>query len=142
MFQLTARLKKAIEFDPSSETRFNEKSTLRLVCFDRCGLFCPFPAYFTKDSETLSHRNDARVNVTMAHTSNNQTAENAIVLTITNLTLNDSGSYRCISGGAPDKYDELNVTIASKCYRTFFYKMNLYISDTSFKLLKIKGHEE
>lgn len=116
MFQLTAKQKKWIEFDPNSETRFNEKSTLRLVCLDRCGQFCR-PAYFTKDGEELSHRNDVRVNVTMAQTSINQKAENAVVLTITNLTLNDSGSYGCFSGSRPDHYDELNVTIISKWYR-------------------------
>lgn len=110
-FQSTAKAKKLTEFDPSSKTQFNEESTLRLVCFDRCGIFCPV-AHFTKDGEKLLHGNDARVNVTISQSPTS--AENRLVLTIKNLTLNDSGSYRCVSSAKPDKYDEVNVTIDSK----------------------------
>ncbi|XP_078371752.1 hemicentin-1-like isoform X1 [Oculina patagonica] len=105
-----AKAKKLTEFDANSKTQFNEESTLRLVCFDRCGIFCPV-AHFTKGGEKLSHENDARVNVTISQSPTS--AENRLVLTVKNLTLNDSESYRCVSSAKPDKYDEVNVTIHS-----------------------------
>ncbi|KAL9972287.1 hypothetical protein ACROYT_G018570 [Oculina patagonica] len=109
-FFASAKAKKLTEFDPKSKTQLNEESTLRLVCFDRCGIFCPV-AHFTKGGEKLSHENDARVNVTISQSPTS--AEKRLVLTIKNLTQNDSGSYRCVSSAnyKPDKYDEVIVTI-------------------------------
>ena len=110
----TAKQKDWVEFDPNSETQHNEKSMLRLVCFDRCGI-CPFRPNFARDGVKLSPENDARVNITY-YKKTDQEPENRLVLTIKDLTLNDTGNYSCISSVNPKIYfDDIYITINSKC---------------------------
>lgn len=109
----TAKPKDLVEFDPNSKTQLNEKSTLRLACFDRC-VFCQSPPQFAKDGIKLLPKNDARVNITY-YGKTEKEPENRLVLTIKDLTLNDSGNYTCISSASQKKFDYIYVTVNSKC---------------------------
>lgn len=110
----TAKLKDWVEFDPNSVMQLNEKSMLRLVCFDRCGI-CPLRPHFARDGVKLLPENDARVNITY-YKKTDQEPENRLVLTIKNLTLNDTGNYSCISSVNPKIFfDDIYITINSKC---------------------------
>lgn len=107
----TAKPKDLVEFDLDSITQHNENSTLRLACFDRC-FFCPFHPQFAKDGIKLLPENDARVNITY-YKKTDKEPENRLVLTIKELTLNDSGNYTCIS--SQKIFDNVYVTVNSKC---------------------------
>ena len=110
----TAKIKDLVEFDPNSITQFNEKSTLRLACFDRCGPICPSLPQFARDGVKLLPENDSRFNITY-YRKIDQEPENTLVLTIKDLTLNDSGNYTCISSANPKIFDDIYVTVNSKC---------------------------
>lgn len=114
----TAKSRPLVEFDPNSIAQHNEKSTLRLVCFDRCDL-CPFPSQFAKDGVDLLSTNDPRVNVTY-YKKTDKEPENRLVLTIKDLTLNDSGNYTCRSSAKPTIFADIYVTVNSKCAFMFF----------------------
>lgn len=107
----TAKPKDLVEFDPDSITQHNENSTLHLACFDRC-FFCQFHPQFAKDGIKLLPENDARVNITY-YKKTDKEPENRLVLTIKELTLNDSGNYTCIS--SQKIFDNVYVTVNSKC---------------------------
>lgn len=121
-------MKDLAEFDPKSKTQFNEKSTLHLVCFDRCGEFCN--VHFRKGGKKLLPEDDARINVTKLSRTE-QEPENRVVLTIKNLTLNDSGNYRCLSSdfaAAAHIYDDINITINSKWSSVTYVKLLCFIN--------------
>ena len=120
----TAKLRNLVEFEPNSITQINEKSTLRLVCFDRCGSYCPFPQ-FAKDGLKLLPENDARVNITYFQKTD-QEPENRLVLTIKDLTLNDSGNYTSISGAKPSIFDDIYVTVNSK-FASMAFGVTMYV---------------
>jgi len=91
-FTRLATLKAMIEMDTvKTKTEQNERSTLQVYCIDRCRGFCPIS--FIKDDKEISSSNDPRVSVTYDL---QPRQEDRIVLTVKNLTLDDSGSYRCV----------------------------------------------
>ena len=114
----TAKPKDLVEFDPNSITQYNENSTLRLACFDRCP-FCKFHPQFAKDGIKLLPENDARVNITYYKKADKE-PESRLVLTIKDLTLNDSGNFACTSNADPNVFDNIYVTVNSKCASMFF----------------------
>ena len=120
----TAKQKDLVEFDPNSITRYNENSTLRLACFDRC-VFCRVYPQFAKDGIKLLPENDARVNITY-YEETAEEPENRLVLTIKDLTLNDSGNYTCISSVDQKIFDEVHVTVNSKC-AIMAFRVNLIL---------------
>ena len=114
----TVKPKDLVEFDPNSITQYNENSTLRLACFDRCVL-CGSHQQFAKDGIKLSPENDARVNITY-YKKTDKEPESRLVLTIKDLTLNDSGNYTCLSKVIENVFDQIYVTVNSKCaFMTF-----------------------
>ena len=78
---------------------------MRLPCIDRCFFMCS-NIHFTRDGKKLLPENDARINVTQEQSDNAR-----VILTIKNLTLNDSGNYRCVGIENPPLYDSVNITI-------------------------------
>ena len=113
MVPSTAKAKALVQFDPNSIAQYNEKSTLSLACFDRCPL-CPSRPEFAKDGVKLLPGNDARVNITF-YKKTDKEPESRLVLTIKDLTLNDSGNYTCSSSITPKVVDDIYVTVKSKC---------------------------
>ena len=107
----TAKQKKPVQFDPNSTTQHNEKSTLRLACF-ACD-FCPSHPQLAKDGIKLLPGSDARVNITY-YKEMDKEQENRVVLTIKNLTLNDTGNYTCGLSGGSKVFDDIYVTVNSK----------------------------
>ncbi|XP_067039208.1 matrix-remodeling-associated protein 5-like isoform X3 [Acropora muricata] len=92
IFKRAASEKPKVEVDRTrTKTEYNEKSKLEIYCFDRCGGSCG--NYFSKDGNVLSDTNDPRVNITSDY--DEFGGQKGVLLTITNLTLNDSGQYKC-----------------------------------------------
>ena len=101
-----------IEMDTvKTKTEHNERSTLQVYCIDRCRGFCPIS--FIKDDKDISSSNDPRVSVTYDL---QPRQEDRIVLTVKNLTRDDSGSYRCVMTdmGGQTEFDSIDVTVKSK----------------------------
>jgi len=94
-----------------TKTEHNEQFTLQVTCIDRCPGRCPI--YFTKDGKEISPNNDPRVNVTYDL---QPKQEDRIVLTVKNLTLNDSGNYRCVMTdfAGQTEFGSINITVKSK----------------------------
>jgi len=109
----TAISKALVQFDPNNIVQYNEESTLSLACFDRCPL-CRLRPEFAKDGVKLLPGNDARVNIAYYKRSDKE-PESRLVLTIKDLTLNDSGNYTCSSSITPKVVDDIYITVSSKC---------------------------
>ena len=109
---MIAAEKPKVEVDRTiTKTEYNEKSTLKIYCFDRCGGICG--NYFSKDGKILSRADDPRVNVTIDL--NEFGGQKGVLLTITNTTLNDSGQYEC-GLRAPHYFDRINITVKGKSF--------------------------
>ncbi|XP_015772818.1 PREDICTED: fibroblast growth factor receptor 2-like [Acropora digitifera] len=89
-----------------TKTEYNEKSKLEIYCFDRCGGICG--NYFSKDGKLLSPPEDPRVNIAFDY--DEFGGQKGVLLTITNMTLNDSGQYEC-GLLAPRYSDRINITV-------------------------------
>lgn len=112
---MIASEKPKVEVDRTvTKTEYNEKSTLKIYCFDRCGGICG--NYFFKDGKFLYHsdsrvRTDPRVNITIDY--DEFGGQTGVLLTIANLTLNDSGQYEC-GLLAPRYSDRISITVKGK----------------------------
>ena len=101
-----------IEVDTGkTKSEHTEQFTLQVYCIDRCRGFCEIN--FTKDGKEISPSNNPRVNVTYDL---QPKQEDRIVLTIKNLTLNDSGIYGCVirDNAGQTESDSINITVKSK----------------------------
>lgn len=97
-----------IELDvKNTKTEFDESSTLSVYWIDRCFGFCPL--VFSKDNKTFSSGDDPRINITHEQ-------YDRVVLTIKNLTLNDSGNYGCALQINPTDIADVSIVIKSKWY--------------------------
>ena len=108
---LTAKGKKPIELDTATKKEFNEQSTLEMYCIDRSSGWSVVS--FTKDHKQLSPEDDPRVNITRIRRSG-EVKDDRLVLIVKNLTLNDSGNYRCGLKLDPSTFGSINITVKSK----------------------------
>ena len=117
---MIASEKPKVEVDRTrTKTEYDEKSKLEIYCFDRCAGICG--NYFSKDGKVLSETNNPRVNITFDY--DEFGGQKGVLLTIRNMTLNDSGQYEC-GLMAPPYSDRINVTVKGKPF-VFLY----YVSD-------------
>ena len=95
--------------DSRTKSDFNEGSTLKMYCIDHSYGFETI--HFIKDGKQLSPGVDPRVNIT-----HEQKAGEAdrLVLSVKNLTLNDSGNYQCVMELDPREFGSINITVKSK----------------------------
>ena len=113
---MIASEKPKVEVDRTiTKTEYNEKSTLKIYCFDRCGGICG--NYFSKDGKFLSHADNPRVNITSDH--DEFGGQKGVLLTITNMTMNDSGQYEC-GLLVPRYFARINITVKGKPFLFFF----------------------
>ena len=125
---MIASEKPKVEVDRTmTKTEYNEMSTLKIYCFDRCGGICG--NYFSKDGKFLSRADDPRANITFDY--GEFGGQKGVLLTITNLTLNDSGQYEC-GLLAPRYSDRININVKGKSF-LFLY----YVSEEQLKLAEI-----
>ena len=123
---MIASEKPKVEVDRTvTKTEYNEKSTLKIYCFDRCGGICG--NYFFKDGKFLYRsdsrvRTDPRVNITIDY--DEFGGQTGVLMTIANLTLNDSGQYEC-GLLAPRYSDRISITVKGKPF-LFLYS---YVSE-------------
>ena len=116
---LTAKRKSLIEVDAKeTKTEFDERSTLSIYWIDRCNGYCTL--VFSKDNKILSPGDDPRINITRVWKPNQI---DRAVLRIKNLTLNDTGNYRCALELFPTEFANVSVVIKSKCC---FVSVNIY----------------
>ncbi|XP_074620045.1 fibroblast growth factor receptor 3-like [Acropora palmata] len=107
IFKRAASEKPKVEMDRTrTKTEYDEKSKLEIYCFDRCGGICG--NYFSKDGKFLSPAADPRVNITFDY--DEFGGQKGVLLTLTNMTLNDSGQYEC-GLLAPRYSDRINITV-------------------------------
>ena len=89
-------------------TEVNEKSTLQVFCINR--IDGDWGLLFSKDGEKIE-LSDPRVNVTIFEDLPKET-ERLFKLTIKNVTMNDTGEYRCtFSVLFPILFDAINITV-------------------------------
>ena len=101
-----------IEVDTKkTKTEFDERSTLSIYWIDRCNGFCVL--VFSKDNKTFSVGDDPRFKITRERIPEQF---DRVVLTIKNLTLNDSGDYRCALKIDPTEFANVSVVVKSKWY--------------------------
>ena len=125
---MIASEKPKVEMDRTrTKTEYDEKSKLEIYCFDRCGGICG--NYFSKDGKFLSPAEDPRVNITFDY--DEFGGQKGVLLTITNMTLNDSGQYEC-GLLAPRYSDRINITVKGKPF-VFLY----YVSEQQLKPAEI-----
>ena len=98
-----------VEIDTGkTETEVNEKSILEVFCIDR--IDDGWGLLFSKDGEKIE-LSDPRVNVTIFENQPKET-ERLFILTIKNVTMNDTGEYGCtLSVLFPKLLDAINVTV-------------------------------
>ena len=98
-----------IEIDTGKTmTEVNEKSTLQVFCIDR--IDGDWGLLFSKDGEKIE-LSDPRVNVTIFENQPKET-ERLFILTIKNVTMNDTGEYGCtLSVLFPNLLDAINITV-------------------------------
>ena len=98
-----------VEIDTGkTETEVNEKSILEVFCIDR--IDDGWGLLFSKDGEKIE-LSDPRVNVTIFENQPKET-EMLFILTIKNVTMNDTGEYGCtLSVLFPKLLDAINVTV-------------------------------
>ena len=97
-----------VEIDTGkTETEVNEKSTLEVSCIDR--IDGDWGLLFSKDGEKIE-LSDPRVNVTIENLP--KQTERLFILTIKNVTMNDTGEYGCtLSVLFPKLLDAINITV-------------------------------
>ena len=97
-----------VEIDTvKTTTELNEKSTLQVFCIDR--IDGDWGLLFSKDGEKID-LSDPRVNVTIENLP--KQTERLFILTIKNVTMNDTGEYGCtLFVLFPKLLDAINVTV-------------------------------
>ena len=111
VFPSTAKGEEPVEIDRvRTGTEYNEESTLHVYCIERTDGF--LRVLFTKDGKNLLSRNDSRVDITVKKKT---MQESLYMLTVKNLTLNDTGNYGCTSElNYPKILSSINITIKCK----------------------------
>ena len=98
-----------IEMDTTKKKNEHyERSTLRLYCINRCGGLCSI--YFAKNGEHISPADDPRVSISTETLGE----EEKIVWMVKNLTLDDSGNYKCGTEMDPTEFGSINITVTRK----------------------------
>lgn len=109
LYLFTASGTRTVEVDSRTKSEFNEGSTLKMYCIDRSYGFDTIN--FTKDGKQLLPGDDPRVNITHEQKAEE---EDRLVLSVKNLTLNDSGNYECVMELDPSEFGSINITVKSK----------------------------
>ena len=134
---MVASEKPKVEVDRTiTKTEYNERSTLKIYCFDRCGGICG--NYFSKDGKFLYRtdrrvRTHPRVNITIDY--DEFGGQKGVLLTIANLTLNDSGQYGC-GLLAPRYFDRISITVKGKPFLFLYYVSEQQLKPAEIFLLQ------
>ena len=104
----TVKPEAKVEIDTDKTmTEVNEKSTLQVFCINR--IDGDWGLLFSKDGEKIE-LSDPRVNVTIENLP--KQTERLFILTIKNVTMNDTGEYGCtLSVLFPTLLDAINITV-------------------------------
>lgn len=98
-----------IEMDTvKTKNEHYERSTLRVYCINRCDRLCSI--YFAKNGKHISPADDPRFGISTEKLKE----EERIVLMVTNLTLDDSGNYRCGIEMDATEFGSINITVKCK----------------------------